>query len=324
MGSAGSAEASYEATTWPELARLAQHVPEAGIHFQGPWPSVMLEDAPLIRLDVVLYNREKDVNSASGKWASNLMRLEPWYQDVVPGFRVLKHEELPDGMDSGTSFGSVCINTPVYLAWLVSQGLTKGIVYRRAVVSHVGEARACHASGRRAEMVVNCTGLGSLKLGGVHDGKMYPSRGQIVVVRNVPKGMMTVSGTDDGPEELMYIMNRAAGGGCVLGGCYQIGNWESQADPNLATRIMKRAVELCPELTDGQGIEGLSVIRHAVGLRPVREGGPRVEAEMVGQTPVVHCYGHGGYGFQSSYGSAQAAVELVKQGVAGKGRRARL
>lgn len=74
---------------------------------------------------------------------------------------------------------------------------------------------------------------------------------------------------------------------------------------------MKRCVELCPDLTGGKGIEHLSIIRHGVGLRPMREGGPRVEKEEIDGIWVVHNYGHGGYGYQSSYGTAQMAIDLV-------------
>lgn len=112
------------------------------------------------------------------------------------------------------------------------------------------------------------------------------------------------------------------GGGTILGGCLQKNNWESQPDPNLATRIMKRSVDLCPALTGGKGVEALSVVRHGVGLRPMREGGPRVEKEKIGEVWVVHNYGHGGYGYQASYGSASAAVRLVGE-VSGR-ERARL
>lgn len=151
------------------------------------------------------------------------------------------------------------------------------------------------------------------KLGGVEDHTVVPARGQIVVVRNEAGKMINLSGTDDGDDEACYIMTRAAGGGTVIGGSYQKGNWESQPDPNLAIRIMKRAVQACPELTGGKGIEALDVIRHAVGLRPVREGGTRIEKERMGSLWIVHNYGAGGTGYQSSYGSAEAAVKLVRK-----------
>lgn len=150
------------------------------------------------------------------------------------------------------------------------------------------------------------------KLGGVEDKGVVPARGQIVVVRNEVGKMINLSGTDDGDKEACYIMARAAGGGTVIGGSYQKGDWESQPDPNLAVRIMKRAVEACPELTGGKGIEALDVIRHGVGLRPVREGGTRIEKEKIGDLWVVHNYGAGGAGYQSSFGCAEAAVRLIR------------
>lgn len=125
--------------------------------------------------------------------------------------------------------------------------------------------------------------------------------------------MYGTSGTDDGGDEATYLMTRAAGGGTILGGSFQEHNWESQPDPNLAVRIMKRCVALCPELTGGKGIEHLSVVRHGVGLRPLRDDGPRVQREKIEGMEVVHQYGHGGYGYQSSYGSATEALRLVEE-----------
>lgn len=101
------------------------------------------------------------------------------------------------------------------------------------------------------------------------------------------------------------------GGGTLLGGCYQKDNWDSQIDPNLAIRIMKRCIDICPALTGGKGIEHLSIVRQGVGLRPVRLGGTRLEKEKLKDVWVVHNYGHGGYGYQSSYGCSQIVVKLV-------------
>lgn len=74
---------------------------------------------------------------------------------------------------------------------------------------------------------------------------------------------------------------------------------------------MKKAIDLRPELTGGQGIEHLSIVRHGVGLRPLRLGGTRLEKEKIDGVWTVHNYGHGGYGYQCSYGCSKAAVELV-------------
>lgn len=111
------------------------------------------------------------------------------------------------------------------------------------------------------------------------------------------------------------------GGGTLIGGCYQKNNADPQVDPNLAVRIMKRAVAMCPSLTKGKGIEHLDIIRHGVGLRPLRVQGTRVEKERLPDGLwIVHNYAHGGYGYQASYGCAQEAVRLVSDALAVKAR----
>ncbi|KAK6431030.1 D-amino acid oxidase [Oleoguttula sp. CCFEE 5521] len=294
----GSKAQQYETDTWYELEKLATNLPEAGVHFQNNH----------------IYRRAKDADSAVGDWFKELIREDAWFKDVLPNFRVLDKSELPPGIDSGTGFTSVCINTALYLPWLASQCLKLGATLYRGDISHISEAASLHHSGSPAKLVINCTGLYSLRLGGVQDTKLYPARGQIVVVRNDPGIMCSTSGTDDGSDEACYIMHRAAGGGTVPGGCLQAGNWESQVDPNLAIRIMKRAVALCPALVKpGQGIEGLDIVRHGVGLRPMRTGGIRVEKERIGDVDVVHNYGHGGYGYQTSFGCSMEVLKLVNE-----------
>lgn len=46
-----------------------------------------------------------------------------------------------------------------------------------------------------------------------------------------------------------------------------------------------------------------------VCLRPFRAQGPRIEAERIGDTLVVHNYGHGGSGWSLSWGSATLAMQ---------------
>jgi D-amino-acid oxidase len=205
----------------------------------------------------------------------------------------------------------VCINTALYLPYLVGQCRKLGIVLKRRILEHIVDARVCHHTGEIADIIVNCTGLMACVLGGVEDKKVLPARGQTVLVRNDSELLVGTSGTDDGPEESLYFMDRASGGGTILGGSYQLGNWDSRPDPNLAIRIMERAAELHPQFVDGNKISGFSVIRHAVGLRPFREGGVRLEKEKIGEAWVVHNYGHAGYGYQVSYACAEDVTRLV-------------
>ncbi|KAK0115685.1 hypothetical protein ONS95_000047 [Cadophora gregata] len=159
---------------------------------------------------------------------------------------------------------------------------------------------------------------------------MFPVRGQVALVRNslntadgkIPAGS-SVSGTDDGSEESCYGMTCAAGGGTVLGGCSQVGNWDEDVDSELGGRILRRAGGVVPGLFGGDGEEReWDVIRHGVGSRPARESGVRVESERVilsagggaeeHEAWVVHNCGHAGEGYQISIGCAEKAVELVE------------
>ncbi|KAF2204690.1 D-amino acid oxidase, partial [Delitschia confertaspora ATCC 74209] len=314
VGKPGSLLQKCEIATWPELDRICREIPEAGIHFQ----------------ETVIYGRKKDDGSATGQWFEELCKEDAWFKDVVPNFKVLPRSQLPNGVDTGTSFTSVCINTAIYLPYLLGQCLAAGIHVRRAVLTHVSEAASLHHTNRPASIILNCTGLGARTLGGVTDNKVFPGRGQIVLVRNSPGVMATVSGTDDGDDEATYIMERAAGGGTILGGCLQLHNGESQVDPNLAVRIMQRSIKLCPALAPKTGELGeLSIVRHGVGLRPMREGSIRLERERLKEGGngdglwLVHNYGHAGYGYQSSFGAAFEAERLVGE-ILGQGEKAKL
>lgn len=251
VGDPGSLLQKMEIATWPELDRICKTTPEAGIHYQ----------------ETIVYGRTKDAGTATGQWFKELCKEDAWFKNVVPNFRVLDKSKLPSDCNIGTSFTSVCINTAVYLGWLVGQSRKNGVKFKRGILSHISEAPSFHTTGK-ADIIINCTALGAAKLGGVMDDKVYPGRGQIVLVRNEPGAMYTKSGTDDGPDEALYIMQRAAGGGTILGGCLQHGAWESQPDPNLAERIMQRAVDVCPALAPKTGkVTELSVIRHV--SRPI-------------------------------------------------------
>jgi D-amino-acid oxidase len=85
--------------------------------------------------------------------------------------------------------------------------------------------------------------------------------------------------------------------------------WLSQVAAALAAPAMARGTNrlAAPNLADDQ------VLRTVAGIRPYRKGGVRLEREVVGNKTVIHNYGHGGAGFTLSWGSAQAAIELLPQ-----------
>ncbi|KAE9570800.1 D-amino-acid oxidase [Colletotrichum fructicola] len=291
-------DSRWERRTWPELSRLASSVPEAGIHFQRTH----------------IYRRNKDFEGEDVPFGP-LFSPNSWLRNLFSDYRDLKYEELPNGVDSGFEYTGVCINTSLYLPWLVGQCRAQNVVLKRGAVSHIDDLKTMHHSGKPADVLVNASGLQARDLGGVMDRSLVPIRGQIVLVQNEAGPLYNISGTDDGDAEISHLMMRASGGGTVLGGTYDKGNWSPEPDMNIAKRIIKRCVALSPQLANGKGVEGVEIIRHGVGLRPWRKGGVRLETDFnlsTKETLVVHNYGHAGWGYQGSYGCAEYVVELVE------------
>ncbi len=64
-------------------------------------------------------------------------------------------------------------------------------------------------------------------------------------------------------------------------------------------------------------VDASRIIRNVVGLRPYRASGFVVREERVGNSRVLHNYGHGGAGITLSWGSSRLAVDLGLQGHSG-------
>ncbi|CAO3688713.1 unnamed protein product [Umbelopsis vinacea] len=234
---------------------------------------------------------------------------------VVKDFRFAEAHELFPGTVIGHSYTTVAINTPQYLQWLLGLFVQAGGTLEKASLTHIHDALQ-YCPGALA--IVNCTGLQARFLGGVKDEKVFPTRGQVVLV-NAPHIKITM--TSMTADETTYIIPRS-NGHVVLGGTRQANDFNGNIDERTAQGILERTVRLLPELSHGKGVQGLDIVRHNVGLRPTREGGPRMENETRttadGRTLLItHCYGHGGFGVQSSWGAAKKAVDLVSTGLSG-------
>jgi D-amino-acid oxidase len=91
------------------------------------------------------------------------------------------------------------------------------------------------------------------------------------------------------PFEATYLIPRASTPGVVLvGGTFQPNNWDTSVSIPTARGILARAKELVPALAEPT----TRIYSHNVGLRPAREGGPRVEAQffdLPSKDPLVPC-----------------------------------
>ncbi|KAG6808549.1 hypothetical protein H0H92_003759 [Tricholoma furcatifolium] len=251
--------------------------------------------------------------------------------DRMPGYQNIDPSELPPGVALGSTFETLTIDTPRYLVYLANRFTAAGGVIVRASVQHINqvlEGGAGIFTGATAPTspaaVLVCTGLGTRFLGGIEDKNMYPIRGQTVLVR---APWIDFGRTVGDSHHWTYIIPRRSGD-VILGGSHGIEDWYPRPRPETTHDILERTFKMCPELAPPEvraqrepTLEDVLplVIEAGCGFRPGRKGGVRLDVEWreVGDSemtvPVVFNYGHGGYGFQSSWGSADIAYNLLEE-----------
>jgi len=270
-----------------------------------------------LRLDQTEYYREA--------------RTEPNPLEMMPDSKYVPEGALISGAAYGLSFTTLTIDTPKYLNYLLSRFLASGGSIVRGNLQHIsqvmeGGATAISSYGKPspADGVIVCAGLGARMLGGVEDKTMYPIRGQTVLLKApwVRYGRTMV----EKDNARTYTIPRKSGD-VIVGGTIDKDDWYPTPQPEITRDILQRVFSLCPELappeiraTREPTVEDLLplIVEEGCGLRPARTGGVRIEREWFEDTkgqrevPVVHNYGHGGFGYQSSWGSATVALELLE------------
>lgn len=145
-------------------------------------------------------------------------------------------------------------------------------------------------------------------------------------------------------DSLAYVIPRASSGTTILGGTYIENSNDRLEDKATTERILKRCSEICPEIVpgysqdtngmtngnhtvngdgdgDAEGWKRIEIERVNVGFRPFRTSGPRIEIDKElklkstegREVSVLHCYGLGSAGYQTSWGIAQEVLDLVKK-----------
>ncbi|KAH7080004.1 D-amino-acid oxidase-like protein [Paraphoma chrysanthemicola] len=334
---------------------VAKHLPgDRSIEYASPWAganwcSMAHDNGPLEKLDEVTFKRFGQLVDGQNVWGCKVVQKgegneaglgrmgmwsffdspieetgilsdgtnKIWYDQLVGGLKDISNENLPKDVEFGKEWPSTFrINTAVYLTWLQSQALSKGI---KLVRRHYTSLTSLLTDLPSTSLLVNCTGLGSLHLSDIKDTNVYPTRGQTLLVAE-PK--TPINRMYEWTRQYLrsparidpvtnYVFPRPLGGGVILGGSRDDNNWSDEWDEELGQKILKKCCELCPELGRPEDVQ---VISRNIGLRPSRKGGPRIETEKgKWKVPVVHCYGHSGAGYQSSWGTAERVLELVQK-----------
>lgn len=300
--------------------------PWAGAHFR-PFPSANagdLKDFPLTRTTFdVLKQISKDFPESSVVFMKGIdyvednqeqyASLSPGYADGLSNFEILDKSKLPNGVKFGAKYDSWCLNSPLYLQFLERRlKMYYGVKFIQTNLTSLKQA----ASVFPGSIVINCSGMG-LTYDGGYDPKCFPVRGQTLLVRP-PKNCiyknMTVTHRLSGGK-YSFVIPRPFDGGIIVGGTRQPGDLSSMPDMNLKDELIDNALKRFPELAIiKQGKPTLDVKNINVGFRPMREGGVRLEKEVVGEarTKIIHCYGFGSSGFEMSWGAAKVVLDLVQ------------
>ncbi|OCF77706.1 D-amino-acid oxidase [Kwoniella mangroviensis CBS 8886] len=312
-----SAEQRRDTHTFKEFERLSREIPE------------LCERRPY-----GYFKREKDVGE------------DPWWADLMFDYRHLKPSEIPAPFAQGVTFEAYTLNTPLYLQHLGNWLRSHNVPIIRERVSSLNEMYDLPSIGK-VNLVINASGLGARSLIGVEDSLVHPAKGQTILVEAPDvKTTYGIEGKHPIPNQSVYIIPRPGPANhVILGGCYIKDDWSTNIDKDVAKQILKDCYELCPDLDNkgGKGsIEDIKIVSHNVGLRPAREGGLRCELEhrFIGDNEnndallpakgkgkggkrkvgVVHAYGIGGAGYQSSLGIAKEVSGLVDQWLEGDGK----
>ncbi|KAF7291859.1 D-amino-acid oxidase [Mycena indigotica] len=260
--------------------------------------------------------------------------------NFYPDYRILEENEIPKGMSGGETNATVCVDVPKYLPYLMELFFALG-GYAFRTKSPLSSLSSL-LTGKHPELeqiredgsstsqftttptltpgaLVNCTGLGARHLEDVLDTQVHPIRGETLIIR-APWVNPSITFHFNN-SEISYIIPRQSGD-VVVGGTFQVGDMHPVNRPDTVRAIKERIVQAYPEILHPEkrqhgGINDLEVIAECVGFRPARTGSVRLETDEIDvdgrRVPVIHNYGHGGGGYQSSWGSARHAVELLKQ-----------
>ncbi|KAG0245992.1 hypothetical protein B0O80DRAFT_522924 [Mortierella sp. GBAus27b] len=307
--------------------------PKAGAH----WRSMCDEDdARAKEYDTVSYNtlRELAKNPNSGVRIRAAIDYfdynptghegrNPWWSKIVEDFKVMPSEN--PNFPIAYSYQTPVVTPSIYLDYLLQQFKDAGGRVQQRSLSHIAEASLwVGTKPRPVKVIINCTGFRARYLGGAQDTRCYQTRGQTAVVRAgwVRETVTWISKTGS----IMYVIPRS-NGEVVLGGSHEAYQNNESVSGAKTTHILRTIVDRYPKiLSPGTSaayaaspdlLSKFDIVDQKVGFRPSRIGGVRVEVEQ-GRTgcgcPVLigHNYGHGGAGYQTSWGSAYDLLQKIE------------
>ncbi|PKJ52598.1 FAD-dependent oxidoreductase [Bacillus sp. SN10] len=217
------------------------------------------------------------------------------------------------GIKDAYSLLAPMIDTDMYMKWLQEKVMKANCeIIRKKIVGNLEEQEEKLKAEYQVDMIVNCTGLGSIEL---TDDEMYPLRGALVRVINDGKKFRKLDEayciSHDGISEdpgFIFILPRGENM-LLLGGLAELNKWDLEVNLENYEPIKEmysRCKEFFPSLEEAV-IDASEPVR--TGLRPFRKRSVRLE--RVPNSSIIHNYGHGGSGVTFSWGCALQVLEMV-------------
>ncbi|XP_058121434.1 D-aspartate oxidase-like [Anopheles ziemanni] len=235
----------------------------------------------------------------------------PWWHNIVFGFQT--HHLQPEHAELlGHKLGQNMYRTAISYVTFTCEPTRIMSHYRKILSARNAQFRTERLESLRCltrlninsnAIIINCLGLGAQSV--VGDTDLGPIRGQVQKVK--AEGVFHSFAND----ECYIIPNTDT---VTLGGTKQK---STRTRPCPVDRYMIRTncTAIVPSLREAR------LLKDAVGLRPVRSTGVRVEmenvylfdGEMDDASLLVHNYGHGGAGITLAWGCAGEVVHLVER-----------
>ena len=194
------------------------------------------------------------------------------------------------GYKLAISYKQFVINVPRHLDFLRNQLLQSGVDFIDMKIQNFAEFTNQNPN----DIFINCSGFDAGTL--VKDPMVFPIRGQTVLV-DAPLINKSYFAMNDGSP--VYAIPRGDGT-VILGGTFKNNDPSTVVDDATTDRIISGCTELF-------GINFNKIISVQVGIRPGRE-----LIKISRDANIIHNYGHGPCGWQTSYGSAFQVLRLIQ------------
>ncbi|KAF9633831.1 putative fad dependent oxidoreductase protein [Lasiodiplodia theobromae] len=213
------------------------------------------------------------------------------------------------------SWQTVVVHPAILLPWLRAQLEQPGpsaVTFIQRTVRSLGDAAAVVP----CDALINASGNGARDLVpavGDERQRIQAIRGQTHLLRTHWDRIFMRQGS-----QYTYCIPRLDGT-AVVGGVKGVGSDDPDVSGDQQTDIFNRVGDNLPHVFAAFPAD-FDVVRDNVGFRPGREGGPRVEKEVLeedGGLKVVHAYGVSGSGYGYSFGLGEVVSEMVDELLSG-------